>query len=493
MLGRWLRTQLKKWQRLDRRLRIGLLGVTISFVGGSALFLVSTPVLGLSDPSLHLDYSWQVYKLHLPDFWEGAIAPIGRPQPEVHFVAQHPPLYYALLAPVTGPLIDRGHWQVAAVLGGILTTAMGLACVYAFAWAGWVYGKRRKEEFALAVPAILASMTPFIIVSAAIFNDAPALLFTSLALVMVAIIIRRGVRAKDVALLAVIATLGMASRAAFISTLLVIFLAIPAAIWFHGKEALAKKLRLAIVYNLAITALIVLGIGWFYYRNFRLSGNVTEVAPSTWPRDILGRQYKSLEQMLTSQYFWMMIPRGIYGWPSPSGAYAYTNIYSCVVFFASGLGAAVALLRDKVYKRIDPKEMVIFALLLLLCGLTVGQQLVHSVGYGAVNIRYVLPIWVPLGLMMAYAALAFRRARGLVVIGLVIGGWLSLYTAIMYLLTTRWQALAPGYEGIAFMQRVATQQNHAPAVVVPLALTAIVGGVILQGYALFTLTKQAKK
>lgn len=482
----------KAWKRYDRHILIGLAGITLSFLAGTVLFMSTIPWLGLSDTSLHLDYSWQVSKGQLPDFYEGAEAPLPVDQPPVHFVSQHPPLYHLIISPFVGNLIDQGHWQKAAAAASIVTIFIGLICVYVFSWAGWVYGKTRRKEFAIAVPAVLASLTPFIIVSSMIFNDVLALLFSSIGLILVAIIIRNGINVRYALMLSAVALLGMASRASFISVLIIILAAIPLAVFLNSKNGIKYKLKLSVLYNLLVLGVIGLGIGWFYKRNIQLSGNWTQSAPGDWPATILGRHYKTLEEVIASKNFLLLIPTGLYGPPSIGKALIFPHIASIVVFMFSIFTATYQAFKNKVLGQLDRRDKVIYSLLLLHVGLIIGQQITHAVGYGGLSMRYLLPIWIPLGLTIAYAGLSIKKARGMAILLIVAAGWLFLYETILYFIQSRWAQLAQHQKGVDLMQYFASEVNGLPSAIVPFCLLAIVLGIIMQGYALWKLSPKSQ-
>lgn len=472
----------------NKPLVIGLIGITISFLAASILFMSSIPWLGLSDTALHLDYSWQVHKGQLPDFYKGAEAPLSVNQPSVHFVSQHPPLYYLVLSPFVGSPIDSGDPQRAALIAGLITILLGLLCVYVFSWAGWVYGNKRRKEYAIAVPAILASLTPFIINSGALFNDILALLFASITIVLIAIIINKGINIRYGLLLSVVALLGMASRASFISSLLIILIAVPTAVFLHNPGGIWRKIRSSVFYNILVLAVIALGIGWFYRRNLQLSGNWTQSAPQSWAKEILGRPYKSYREVITSHKFILLIPKGLYGKPSVDNSFSPSQVASVLVSLFTLFRGTYVSLKSKVLKKISRYDAIVYSLLSFHVALMIGQQLVHAEGYGGYSMRYVLPIWVPLGIAIAYAALSIKKARGLIVMLIVVTGWVSLFATIMEFLQTRWASLAQGQEGLRLIEYFVSNVNGLPAVILPVAIVAIILGSTLQAYSLWKLS-----
>ena len=92
----------------------------------------AVPYFGGADERLHLDYAWQLSHGNFPQFYEGAKVPLYRRPPPVQFVAHHPPLYYALQAPLVRFFVDvKGDLNAAAMAARAVNIGLGIACVAA--------------------------------------------------------------------------------------------------------------------------------------------------------------------------------------------------------------------------------------------------------------------------------------------------------------------------------------------------------------------------
>jgi 4-amino-4-deoxy-L-arabinose transferase-like glycosyltransferase len=283
----------------QRLIALGVLGIIFTLISIAGLYAIALPGKGTADAMLHVDYGWQVAHGQLPSFWEGSRVPIGTTHSPVQFVSQHPPLYYLLIAPPIGYFVDHGHWQAGVAVARMITIGIGVLCVLAFAWGGWVLGGKRRAQFAVAVPAIAVSLTPFVKVSGDVMNDTLAILMTTLSLVVTALIIQKGPTRKLVVMLAVVSILGMASRATFVSVLGLSFGGLMAGAWLHTKGSAWKRISRGVIYIVIIASLVLLATGWFYWRNVRASGQWYRSGPQNWAATLLHRPKKSFGQVIT--------------------------------------------------------------------------------------------------------------------------------------------------------------------------------------------------
>lgn len=115
--------------------RWGVLAAVLGLALAAAAFAAVSPLNGSADEPAHVDYAYQLWHGDFPVFEDGLVlVPEGQPSPPVQFVGQHPPLYYLLLAPVVGPLVDAGHPQAAVLSARGVSLLIAIACLLALAW-----------------------------------------------------------------------------------------------------------------------------------------------------------------------------------------------------------------------------------------------------------------------------------------------------------------------------------------------------------------------
>lgn len=469
---------------------IGLAGVILSFTAGTVFYAGSLSWNGTGDSLLHIDYSWQLAHGDLPAFWEGVKAPVPRSS-RVQFVSQHPPLYYMMLAPINGPLIDGGNWKIAVAISRAITIGIGLLCVLALAWSGWVFGGKRKNLFVVALPGIAGSFTFFVRIAGDTYNDVLVVLCTTVALTLMALVIKNGITRRRMLLLALVCLAGMASRASFVSCLLVVMLGVYASYLLDTKKITKQKILTGLKYPLFLLAIVVVGIGWFYLRNYRLSGNWHRSGPQSWVATIQHRPYKSLNYVLGNTPLWTVLPRRMYGMIPMyiKGLF----IYNCVLLIGASVAAAWYWSKNRSGRIFDVKNRkntTLFALLALQMFLVFGEQITHAVGYGAISPRYLLPALLPISLVLTSGALVSSRLRGFGVICFVVTGWTYLVFETMYLQAgRRVVSFGTGWSNLSG----ALQKNGIPAAVLIVLIGLIACGVVMQAFSLWRLTEKTRK
>lgn len=479
-----------KTVKADRYLREGLTGVLIAFVCGAGFYALSVPWFGTADEIHHLDYSWRVYNAELPVFEDGVTMPVERSAPSFQSSSQHPPLYYAVLAPFVGPFIDSGNWQIATALGRFITILIGVANIAVLAWAGWFFGGKRRRLYAIALPGIMTSLAPFVLFAGAIYNDMLIVFATTSVLIVCAYIIKKGLNPVGAVSLAALVAIGMMSRASFVSMLAIVVVSVFGAVIFNSKDEIYVKLVKSMLYSLLVVAPGLIASGWFYWRNFQLSGDWSRSAPTTWSRDLLGRDYRPLSEVLGGKNLWLLLPEGLFGrpWRALSGAGRTINtIVSTLVFAFLGVGSSYVAFTKKAWKDLDRKQLLIFCLFVAHMLFILGQQIVHATGYGAFNVRYFLPIWLPLGLIILYGAFSFSRLKAYMAILMIILGWVSSMGATVNLMFGRhgvsWDNITPWLRSEGFL----TSEIHA--VILVALLFGLCMGVIMQAKAITSIYK----
>ncbi len=229
---------------------------------------------------------------------------LNRALPEGPTVTQskHPPLYHALAAGLTrwtgmdfdflrsnpdaiplGPdappnffvhtTLESFPWRGGALamhLGRFLSVLMGAITI----WATWQLGRESfptQPEIGLLAAAFLAGLPGFLYISGAMNNDNAAGAFGSLALLLMARLLRRGVAWPRAALLGLIFGLGLLSKVGTLALWPLAALAVAGNLWteWRSSRAWAKAVgHLALVWGLGL----LIASPWLL-RNWRLYGD----------------------------------------------------------------------------------------------------------------------------------------------------------------------------------------------------------------------------
>lgn len=386
----------------------GSAAVVVAAVLQSWAFAARSGLFSSADEAAHVDYAYQVWHGALPVFAQGLVLNPGFGSvPPVQWTAQHPPLFYALLAPVVGPLVDSGHVVAAGYAARALTAVMAGAVVAAVVWgARQVLTSRR--HWALAAGVVAASNSWLVRVGGSVYNDVPSTLFSTLLIGLTARAIRRGLTWRLTAALAGAAAGGMLSRASVAVVLAACLAALvlaapPRAARWRGLLPTGSTFLRAVLVGLAA----VVAAGWFYLRNLRLTGSLIGGDPE-WAAANLGREPRPLLDLLTDpaalQRLYSLFS---YGELSVRAA----TFVLLVVPAALGVVAVVrAWPRADVRTRRARVSVGLF--LGGTTGLVLAQQALYSAGGGGLNPRYLLPLLLPVCLLLAVGLLLPERARG---------------------------------------------------------------------------------
>lgn len=415
------RTDLEQPPCRGRRLdaAAGLIAVLVFVLLATARTL-KLPLFSSADEVAHLDYAYQVWHHRLPDFYAGiVIDPVRGSGVPVQWVSQHPPLFYLLLAPVVGPLIDGGHVLAAGMAARGINIALGAAVVWCVGRAaGGLFPRLRGIG---PVAALVTACCSWLLgVSSAVYNDSLAALASTLMLWGTGATILRGQSGKRRAVVVVAASVCLLSR---LSTVAVVA---PCLVALVGEGFARGRGRGRIGrWSGLITALVAgLGVlatsGWFYLRNVRLTGSVTGGHPE-WAEANLGRHELALDQIVTPASL-----RGLLSVFDPTGHRALLGalllVVPAVVLLALVLvrsavrlaragrarwgGSGTGPRRQRPRRPSGPVAVVV--LLVTATLLVLAMQLAYSRSGGAISARYVLPVLLPFSTVVSGALTAWR-------------------------------------------------------------------------------------
>jgi hypothetical protein len=273
----------------------------------------------------------------------------------------------------------------------------------------------------------------------------------------------------------------MATKATYIVVLAVSCLSVLCAAYLHTKDKSRaerkKALARAALYAAAICTAVVLAVGWFYYfRNHQTSGSWFRASPAEYSH---GREYKSLEQVVTSGKLWQLF----------YGEYAEDALLSTVMssLALAGFLGVTRLQVGRIFQR-SALRMLAGLFFLAVLGMLV-VQVAFAVGFGAINFRYMLPVLLPLAFFLAYGLLEFTWTRGQFVTLAVF--MMGAATLLPVASSSTMLRLVPelAQSGLGLRRIfVATSHNGVPPLMTLLLLLAFAGGVVLLSGTLYKLS-----
>lgn len=405
-----------------------VIAAAVFAVLASAAVAFQAPPLNSADEPAHLDYVIDVWHGTFPVFENGlTIRPPFGPLPPVQWVAQHPPLFYWVLAPVVGPLWDGGHLYFAVLAGRSVNALFAGASVLACAWAARRIAPGRPEVASVA--AIVVSCTSMLLlVGGAVYNDLPNVAFGALALGVAATAIRRGISTPLVVGAALVTTGGMLSRLTFAVFLVAVAVGLVCALGLRRGPGFWNGWVGRVVAAALSVVVPVAAAGWFYLHNIATSGNVAGSHPE-WSQTHMNRVTATFPDTVTSASFWKGVFAVFRGHePVDSSDWTYALLVVPVVL---GLVVLVVgrLRRNRMAAPVAPRtgllarrratapvaepsvlaQPLVVLMLLAVFVLLVVLQVFFVMQGGAPQTRYGLPMMPILAVVMGYGLASWGR------------------------------------------------------------------------------------
>lgn len=464
-----------------------VVGSVLTAVLLAALVALTDAPYATGDEPPHVDYAYQVWHGELPVFEEGLeLRPDGAWLAPVQWTAQHPPLYYLLIAPLVGPLADAGH-PVAAVYAarGVNVLLSGV-----FVLATW-WSARRLTRPGSVLPALVAFLAGTMAAAAhgggSAYNDLLAAIWVALLFGLAGTAIRCGLDGRLIAWLSVVAAacaltrLSAALIAAVIATVVLVS---------GSLRAARRRGRWAHVVALALAGpgAVLATSGWFYLRNVELTGTVTG-SHFDWALEHQNRQERPVWAVLVDPETWLRLP-DLFWWAGrlpPNTVLTVTTLVVTAVLLvwtplvvalvtavrrrtpvhAPGAGPAPGPGEDR--HRTD--RLLLRSLPVVALAVSVAVQVTYASSSGGVYPRYLLVVSLPLCLAIA-AGLAVRPR-------LLVPAWTAVTVADLALWLSVELATPPqpGYYA----------ELPLPAAIVGVvAVAAVVGSAVLANRAVAT-------
>ncbi len=468
-------TVVVRGSKIQKGVLVGLVGVIMAYGSVAGIVSVATPWwLGVGDTPRHIDYAWSVYNLHLPTYDEGLQYPVFNQlrggQYSKQNAAKNPPLFYVIHAPFMGPLMKSGHWHAAIAVGRFINIILGVLCIMALAWAGWLYGGRIKNAMAVSVPAIASLTYDFTVLNQNFASDVLLVLLSTLTIVNWYKLINNGLRRRYVASLILLSILGMATKGTYIVFLVANVLALFLAALLYVKGGRARQIYVATKYSALLGLGVLVAIGWYYVRNRIIAGSWY----SNGAGGAGGRVYKSLHTVITSSTLWGMFYTRL----------SVGKVWSTIWTVVSLVAVIEAVLSNKLSVQKNKKAITLCCLIgLSVLGIFL-TQLVWAIGYGGFYFRYFLPVIGVFGLVISYGLLQFCHWRGQLVTILVSGMTLLTVKNIPGLSSIK--AMIPesaAAHGVLGKLSVEASHNGIPAFLAVCLVWTAVFGVLIIGWS----------
>lgn len=373
-------------------------------VGGPLAFALGSPIYSSADEAAHVDYALQLWHGHLPVFLNGLeLHNVVGTHPQVQWTAQHPPLFYLLLAPIVGPLVDAGMVNGAGMAARIAMLPLSIALIYTVrAIARRIFPSVGGIGIASAIVCSLSVY--FLAIGGAVYNDKLTQLLCALAFLFLLRLLTSPTAGSIV---------GFALTCAASS--LTRFSLVPVTLLFIAVVLIAAVLRLvpwsrALIASGAAVAAMIVASGWFYARNIAVSGQITGIQLD-WGYANLGRTTRPVLDVGFDPAFWDRVLQQFSLNSYPDLPFARSAIWWTILLLAVPLLAGVIMYVASIFRDRSSRmrRIVIAVTIAAACGGIALTQVLYTAQGGGVIARYfavLVPLVAP---FMATALLLPRR------------------------------------------------------------------------------------
>jgi 4-amino-4-deoxy-L-arabinose transferase-like glycosyltransferase len=471
-------------RRRERRLlRAGLAGALLCFVTLAGWCALRMPVYGPADEASHVGYAREVghgrlptIKTVIPAAGDQRMVQLVRRRDAAHrtiWVANHPPLFYALTAVPVRVGSAIGH-PVRGVVGARMLSvglsALGLLAI-AFVVLQLVPGRPQLAVAAAGFAALLPSLA---ITSAVVHNDSLAFLTTTATAAAAVVFVIRGPSALRLAAVAAAASLAALTRLSGIAAVGIACLAVFVGVWLATDRGVLRRLVRAGLWSAAVAAAVVAASGWFWLRNLTMYGDLSGADALcdhfTYCRNPPGTFLDALQK----PSFWLNEQLRLWDttfWMKNFHGSLTRRLWLLGLVPLAGLllaGGRALVRRARGGPRPDRGRLAATALCVLLLGVVQVLVAVHVAAGGTLHVRYLFPALVTIGLGAAVGLAALPGGRR----GLPTVAMLVVMSAVAPVVLWRYLAARDGLPGTGQL-----------TLMVPLLAL----GVGLQAYALWHL------
>ena len=315
-------------ERSRGALALGLAGVLLAFTVLAGLHALSVRPFLPADEMPHTGYALLVGRGRLPTLTTPT--PLLPRMPRAYqnrlrvYTANHPPLYYALVALPLRLGVATGHPMVGFAAARLLTVLLGGAGVLAVAGLALVLAPGRPQ-LAVAAAGVGSLVPSFVHISGLVHNDAAGFTTATATLALSALVLVRGPSRGRVAALATAAAAAALTRASGLPFAAAAVLAAGLAPLVHlegsgepgtdtPEDRGQRRWRTAVAGARdagVVAGVTALAAGWFYLRNRALYGDIGGTAANL--RQFGMRPRGSPDQFLLSAGFWSRIFDQLWG------------------------------------------------------------------------------------------------------------------------------------------------------------------------------------
>lgn len=401
----------ESWKFATSRRRDLILTLALLVVGsaGPLAYALGQPAYSTGDEMAHVDYAYQIWTGRLPEFFEGLMlqTDVGY-RPDLQWVSQHPPLFYALLAPVVGPLVSAGHPVVAVMMARGFLIVMAALSVLAVRWMvrGAFPG---RADIASAAALIFALSSWFPRQGGSVYNDLPAVLAGTVAMGF----LFRAVRAPDSRRLVVGFALALAAASLVRFSMLPIAAGLISALVVH-RVVVIRQHRQALTEAAGTVVAIAVASGWWWIRQRSITGNFAGSQADFWINE-RGWSPLGFREVVTSD-FWLQMLQQFFStyFMRPSEPWVIPAVLGIVALLLApaGLGLS-ALIVDRWRGRAGDTggaDVIVLLTLMGVIGVVVGTQIGYSMSSGSALPRYFFAFTPSIAAVMAYGFFRWRWA-----------------------------------------------------------------------------------
>jgi hypothetical protein len=421
---------------------VGVAGAVLTFLMLGSLGLAALPYRP-SDEASHAAYARELSHGRLPTIdtvmsadGDLRLEKVLRGRDARHrtiWTANHPPLYYALVAVPLRFGSALGHPLAGVQAARLLSLGLSALGLVAVAYVMLQVAPGRPQ-LAVAAAGLAGLLPSFVAISPRVYNDSLGFLTTTVALAAAAVFLVRGPSPLRLAVVAASASLAALARASGLLVVGLAGLAVLIGVWRASSDpsrprpaGLGWTLRRAgraVAWAGVVGAAAAVVAGWFYLRNHRLYGDLTGSAA------LLERFHRtpdgSFLGLLTDPGFWYGEQQRLWGagnlvQGADHGLARYLWLLGLVPLGGLLLAGGRWLARRGGGRRPDPGRVVAVGLCVLLLGL-LQLLVVQLVGNGHMpHARYLLPGLLTIGLAAAVGLAALPGGRrGLPVVAMLL-------------------------------------------------------------------------
>lgn len=399
--------------RERRTTRRGLLAAVLLLAVLAVAAAVTVRPLQPRDEPLNVAYAVALSEGRLPRI-DVAVQPVmpGQRKFLPHFVANHPPGYYALVSLPISVGVSAGRPWTGVVGARLLTAALTLPAVLLVAALARVLTRGRRPDVVVGAAALAATWWVLPLHAGLVHNDGPATVVTAAHVLVAVLLLRDGLRLRWVTGAIALSCVGLLLRLSA-STLVAITAAVlVAAALLHPRTTRLRAAAVGAAWALVLLAASAATSGWWWARNLRLYGDVTGtpliVRMLRWQPDD-----RPLAAVATDPSVWAELALAAAGHPVQLWSQAAAASWWVAVAVLAVLGlvatAKSAWRRPPSAGRPSARAVAVALLLLVHVASTFAQVVVHVQHGGNPQPRYLLPVMPVLAVAVAVAALERRR------------------------------------------------------------------------------------